>query len=121
MSTNGTHISPPSAVSEPALSVHVTGEGHCRQVIVCGEFDMCGEPLFTQAIAQVALDRPEHVVVDLAGVTFFGAAGVAALLTARETIATTGGQLFIRSPSRIIRRVLRITDADVRLSEDAGG
>jgi anti-anti-sigma factor len=115
MSTDQTGVPPPTTVAHPTLSLHVLSEGHHREVVVSGEIDMSTAQLLTELVGRIAMDRPDRVVIDLGGVTFFCAAGIRALLTARQTIAITGGQLFIRGQSSITRRILQITGADAYL------
>jgi len=75
---------------------------------VAGEIDLVTAPLL-QAALMDAVDRHREVCCDLSGVTFFGAAGINALLVARERAARAGSCLLIRGAHGITRRVLQIT------------
>jgi anti-anti-sigma factor len=66
------------------------------------------------------------VITDLAGLTFTGASGVAALARARRHARRTGSDLLLAAPQRQIRRALAVTrQADAfsihtRVAEAAG-
>ena len=92
-----------------ALSLDLAGQGPLTVITVSGDMDMCTVHLLDELLAQVAQQHPERVVLDMAGVTFFCADGLRALIQARDTIAAAGGQLLLRAPSAKTRRVLTIT------------
>jgi anti-anti-sigma factor len=54
-----------------------------------------------------AVNSVEHMIIDLSRVTFFGAAGLRALLSAAQT--QPNGRLVLRSPSRAVARLLAVT------------
>jgi len=94
------------------LCLRVTDRGGATVVEVIGELDLGSAHLLTDCVDQIAGDRPNRVVLDLARVSFFCADGLRALLHARDTITATGGQLLLRAPSAKVRRVLALTAAD---------
>jgi anti-anti-sigma factor len=92
-----------SAAVPGPLAVHNEGQA----IRLVGEVDLA-----TCQTLQTALDalvaRPAgDVVVDCSEVTFFGAAGVDALVRARNQLDSSR-RLVIRKPSAIVRRVLGI-------------
>jgi anti-anti-sigma factor len=51
---------------------------------------------------------PQRVVLDVSRLGFVDAAGVSVLLTAQRAVAAGGGELVLRSPSRIVERVVKV-------------
>jgi anti-anti-sigma factor len=105
--------------NKPTLSLRVTDRGGATVVEVIGELDLASAHLLTDCVDRIAGDRPDRVVLDLTGVSFFCADGLRALLHARDTVTGTGGQLLLRAPSANARRVLDLTAADELFIFDA--
>ena len=103
---------PQGSDGKPIMSLCLTCQGDVKVIVISGELDLATVHPLTELVARVAEKRPTRVVIDMADVTFFSAAGLTALLQARETITGIGGQLTVRAPSRITRTVLTITDTD---------
>ncbi|HJP78998.1 MAG TPA: STAS domain-containing protein [Pseudonocardiaceae bacterium] len=86
-------------------------------VHVAGELDVSTASGFLNKLV-TAHDRGclgSHAVLDLSDVTFFGSAGVAALLTFAATCAA--GDVTLRVvPTPMIRQVLRMTGAEQLLT-----
>jgi anti-anti-sigma factor len=96
------------------LFLTVTDRATVPVVAIRGELDQGGESLLPEVVERlVRVSTPIRIVLDLAGVTFMGAAGIRALLLARRVGETAGTALILRSPSSIVRRVLTAT-GDVR-------
>jgi anti-sigma B factor antagonist len=98
-----------SSDEEPPLSLDLSSHGTVTVIRVSGELDMSTAHLLTDLVETVAASRPARVVVDMAEVTFLCAAGLGALITARDMILAAGGQLVLRAPSPQTRRILTIT------------
>jgi anti-sigma B factor antagonist len=75
---------------------------------LCGDLDFASVGAARHALAKLDAGL-ERIVLDLSHITFFDAAGVRFLLTAREQARTAGRDLVVRHPSRAVRRVLAIT------------
>ena len=73
-----------------------------------GEFDMDAAPAFDDALRPLLLVEPPALVVDLAGVTFMGSAGLACLIRA----ARHHDRLVLRAPRPSVRRLLEVTRLD---------
>jgi anti-anti-sigma factor len=98
---------------KPIMSLSLTNHTDVAAITISGELDLSTTPLFTELVVRVvARDRPDRVVVDMAGVTFFGATGLSALVLAHDTIAAAGGRLLLRAPSPATQKVLTITETD---------
>src|SRR3954465_8951186 len=99
-----------------SLSVEegVGREGHrCRMdVLTCaGEVDLVSEPVFREALGRL---KTSDVIVDLAGLTFIGAAGINALIEIAEQ-RRASGTVRLRDEPAILRRVLTVLDVPPNL------
>jgi anti-sigma B factor antagonist len=83
------------------------GGGHVV-VVLCGELDMAAAAGVAAALAAAAARQP-HVNVDLAGVRFIDASGVAALVRGRNQARHAGGELLLAAPGHRVLRVLALT------------
>jgi anti-anti-sigma factor len=93
---------------EPASSL--VGGPHDQLVVVtAGEVDLATAPLLLRTLLS-AVDRHPRVCCDLTGVTFFSAAGLAALVTAHRRAADTGGHLSVRRAQGITRYLLDVSE-----------
>jgi anti-anti-sigma factor len=107
------HSLTPLARPAPRLSLRTTHDGPAVVIQLSGELDPATVPLLTELVAETARRRSAvRLVLDLAGVTFFCAAGIHAFLAARRCVVATGGALVLRAPSPAVRRVLAITGDD---------
>ena len=77
-------------------------------VHVSGPLDEASTPMLEQQLVAVLRQAPGDVTIDLADVTFVGAAGVTALGRSRELLAASGRSMSIRRPSVAAVRALRI-------------
>lgn len=92
----------------PLLSVTLTC-GPVTVIELCGDVDMSTTHLITELVIHVAKSSPSQVILDMAEVSFFCAAGLTALLHARKTINDAGGRLVLRNPSATTRLILATT------------
>jgi len=91
-----------------ARVVHLDGQ---VQVVLMGELDIASVDRLWAAIEEtVRPDRP--LILDMGGVTFFGAEGVRLLRRALERLDGDAARLIVRSPSPITCRVLEVTETD---------
>jgi len=81
---------------------------HVPRLVVDGDIDDRLVEEFTDAIFKTIIDAHGTAVLDMTGVTHFGSNGVGALITAAALAHDHDVELEIE-PSRIVRRVLRIT------------
>ena len=91
------------------MSLKVTSSGRVAVIAVSGEVDIGDGHLLSELAERVLRDDPLRLVVDLANVTFFGAAGIHALLRIRAAVDADAGQLILRNPSRITVTALTAT------------
>jgi anti-sigma B factor antagonist len=81
----------------------------CGHVVVAlhGELDLVDAPAVAAALRAVAAREP-RIIVDLAGLEFIDASGVAALARGRRHARNAGGDLLLAAPQRQVRLVLSI-------------
>ena len=60
------------------------------------------------AALRVVAAREPRIIVDLAGLQFIDASGIAALSRGRRHARNAGGDLLLAAPQRLVRRVLAI-------------
>ena len=77
---------------------------------VAGEVDYCTAPVLALAVNEALREGASAVFVDLAQVSFFGAAGASALVVARRQCQRWGAGFAILRPSRAALMVLSFTD-----------
>ncbi|MFD9737380.1 STAS domain-containing protein [Umezawaea sp. NPDC059074] len=95
------------------FSVRVRQVAGATVVTVVGEVDLDTAPELEFRLIGAA-DRPEPLVIDLSGVTFFASAGLACLLLARGQ----GGRPHL-VPSPAVVRVLTLSDLEDFLPRSA--
>jgi anti-sigma B factor antagonist len=105
---------PVSATGGPALRASVTREDGCVVVALTGELDLATAGRLRTRLSDVVQSRPapRQVVLDLAGLEFVDAAGISVLLGAQRALQARGGELCLRSPSRLVRRVVKVLDLE---------
>jgi anti-sigma B factor antagonist len=86
------------------------GSAECGgHVIVAlrGELDLLYAPAVAIALGDLAVRQP-RIIVNLAGLEFIDASGIAALARGRRHARNAGGDLLLAAPRRPVRRVLTI-------------
>lgn len=110
MSTQHLSVARPAGPdAEPPVLSAALSYGPVTVIRLSGELDMSTEHLITELVARVSQEHPSQVILDMAEVSFFCAAGITALLHARNTIKDAGGELLLRRPSTITMRILTTT------------
>ncbi len=100
------------------LWVDVTSDGASTAVVrLAGEFDIASAEAARAAVEQLAADI-KRIIVDLRQVAFIDAAGVGFLIAVRNRVTDAGKELFVRHPSRTVRRLLTLTQTPL---PEAGG
>lgn len=101
-------------MSGAGLCAQVSRSGSSATVTLTGELDLATAGELRRRVADLVVGQspPDVLVLDLAGLTFVDAAGISALLSAQRAVTAYGGQLVLRSPSRLVRRVVRVLDLE---------
>jgi anti-sigma B factor antagonist len=74
-----------------------------------GEIDLHVSPRLARSLARMIAKRPEHVVVDLSGVTFIDSSGLAVLINA---IKEYGGKLTLAGINNNVRSIFETARLD---------
>jgi anti-sigma B factor antagonist len=85
-------------------------------VALSGELDLATAPVLQQVLAQLCRDGYQEIVLDLSGLEFLSAAGLAVFHHADDHLRAAGGRLILHRPGRLVRRVLAITALDTVLT-----
>lgn len=105
--------SPPPTRQVTELNLDARPEGADRLILtVSGELDMHTAPRLREALAEgIAGGRP-HLVLECSDLRFVDSTGLGILVVAHKRAVESGGELRIRSPSRILAKLLTITKLD---------
>jgi anti-sigma B factor antagonist len=76
-------------------------------VALRGELDLVDAAAVAAGLQAVAAREP-RIIVDLAGLEFIDARGIAALMRGRRHARDAGGDVLLAAPQRLVRRVLAI-------------
>jgi anti-sigma B factor antagonist len=76
-------------------------------VALRGELDLMDAADVADALEAFAAREP-RIIVDLSGLEFIDASGIAALVRGRRHARDAGGDVLLASPQRLVRRVLAI-------------
>jgi len=77
-----------------------------------GEIDLHVSPRLQSSLARMIAKRPEHVVVDLSGVTFIDSSGLAVLINAMQDIKEYGGQFALAGINNNVRSIFETARLD---------
>jgi anti-sigma B factor antagonist len=88
---------------------------------VWGEVDVATCPRLVDELSAAVEEGDADVILDCAGVTFFSAAGISALIEARTRLAASGRHLVVRRPSYVVRRILDIVNLNDMLADASDG
>ncbi|WP_433332418.1 STAS domain-containing protein [Spirillospora sp. CA-294931] len=83
--------------------------GDHHVVWVTGDIDISTASALGAYLSAALTQDGKDLVVDLSGVTFMDASGLAALLRADHHATRTGGRLKLAAPAPVITRLLTIT------------
>lgn len=84
----------------------------CPVVTASGEFDMANAATLRCWLTGVIDSGAQHLLLDLADVTFIDAATLGVLVGARNRLAELEGDLILLRVPALIMRLLRVTDLD---------
>ena len=98
----------------PALRASVSRSGARVVVSLAGELDLAtGDQLRTRLTKVIEADpAPEQVVLDVRDLEFVDASGISVLLGAQRSLSARGGELVLRSPSRLVQRVVKVLELE---------
>ena len=85
-----------------------------------GEIDLHVSPRVERSLSSIIAKRPEHVVVELSGVTFIDSSGLAALINARQDVKEYGGKLTLAGINKNVRSIFETARLDQFFLIDPG-
>jgi anti-anti-sigma factor len=85
-------------------------EADGSRLVVVGEIDVNNVDEFDAALRDL-VGSSAHAIVDLTDVTLFGSSALGALIGAKHVAVARDTRMLVR-PSRIVRRVLEVTQLD---------
>jgi anti-sigma B factor antagonist len=84
-------------------------------VTVRGELDMATTPELRATLAEVLAFSPDRLVVDAHLLTFVDSTGLSALMLAERRCRIQGGQLVLRDPTPVLRRLIDLAGVEAVL------
>ena len=109
----GVERGPKSEVTAPPGLLRVLVSESRPGVLVVsprGEVDVSSAGVLRKATRDAVTAAPRCVVVDLGGLTFCGSTGLVVLMEARQSAEAAGVRFGTAAGTRIVRRVLEITE-----------
>jgi anti-anti-sigma factor len=92
------------------ISYEHDGDGRTPVLVVAGELDAATSSDFATAVTSIiALEHPDRLIIDLAGVSFLDSMGLNELVRAHRSMHGRGGRLVLRSPGETTRVLLDVT------------
>jgi len=92
-----------------ALTLQLWPDDGGDLLILSGELDLASAPRVLEAVELLSQMAADHVVVDISGLRFLDAAGLSALIRAREQLVGDGLTMTLRGIPACVLRVLDIT------------
>ena len=86
-----------------------------------GEIDLHRSQRVERSLASMIKKKPDHLVVDLSGVTFIDSSGVAVLIRALQNTQEYGGKFSLRGMNEKVRPIFEIARLDQIFVIDPGG
>ena len=100
----------PDCCPRAALTAEFLGSGAAAAPLaVHGEIDSDNVDHLAHLLSAACAASPGRLVIDMAGVTFLGSAGIRALMIAQAGAEADGGQLVLRDPRPLVHRVLELS------------
>lgn len=107
----------PSGGNVPFVAQRVDG-GIDPTVAMRGELDLATAPALSRCLESIIAERPIRIVLDFTDLTFMDVSGIAVLVRTKNSLPDDG-EIVLRRPSSMIRRILTITGmTEVILIED---
>jgi anti-sigma B factor antagonist len=100
--------------SLPGLTLSVRDQDGYTITAISGDLDIACVPAVRERLLGILGPHVSRIVVDLAGVTFCDASGLAVLIGASRRAWLLGGVLRLAAPSPPVTAVLRLTGLDLQ-------
>ena len=104
------------------MQIEIAQDGTDLVLRLAGDLDVSHAAELVRRIDDLTqMTFEPRIVIETSQVTFIDSTGTQALILANRRCLDAGGSLVIRSPSRPVEQILRITGLDQVLTVDAGG
>jgi anti-anti-sigma factor len=101
------HVSPAAVLSVRRKDGYII-------VTISGEIDIARAPVLREHLLGLLRPGASRLVIDLSGVTFCDASGLAVLVGVARRAGLLGGVLRLAAPASLVSTVLRLTAVDSR-------
>jgi anti-sigma B factor antagonist len=98
----------------PAPAFSVRRSDGFAIITISGEIDIARAPALREQLIGLLRPGASRLVVDLSGVTFCDASGLAVLVGVARRVALLGGVLRLAAPTPLVSAILRLTGLDSR-------
>jgi anti-sigma B factor antagonist len=98
----------------PAPAFSVRRSDGFAIITISGEIDIARAPALREQLIGLLRPGASRLVVDLSGVTFCDASGLAVLVGVARRVALLGGVLRLAAPTPPVSAILRLTGLDSR-------
>ena len=110
------------AVSSPVLNVLVLDDCPTAEILLSGDLDMTADGALAEVVAEILIDpQVVRIEVDVAGLAYVDACGVAALFRASQRAANFGVCLRLVRVRPPLRRLLDCTEVWRSLADPEWG
>ena len=96
----------------PTLEFNTIPDERCPVVQLKGEVDLRTSPDLRERLLQLVEQRPERVILDLAGVDYMDSSGVGTMVEFKRYLERREGQLVLTGLRPRVRSLLEITRLD---------
>ena len=100
---------------EDPLEIDVQVADDRTLVTLSGELDAATATLLYDQLSDLEVEDVQHVVLDLAQVSFMDSTGLSVIVTEHKRLQHVGGGLTIFAPPSSVRRLFEITGLDAVL------
>jgi anti-anti-sigma factor len=95
----------------PSLTIDARWDASVAIATVRGEIDITTVGALSERLGHLAAEKPQRLVIDLAGVSFIDSSGLGGFVRIRKALPP-GCPVVIRSPQRRIRQLFKIIGLD---------
>ncbi len=85
--------------------------GSTAVITLVGDLDGASAPLFRQDIERAAAAKPQHLVLQMDGLTYMASAGLRALIFAKQQMGPTVDLVLVSTPDSVLETI-RMTGFD---------
>lgn len=118
LSSSSSSGAPAPVLRRTGFYVEISHDGHTVVLRLEGELDTATARELRAALVTAMATDATAVVLDLSGLSFIDSTGIAVFLAASHQAERLGRSLTLRSPGRMVLKVLHLTGIDRLLAID---